>query len=102
MTPFEARPSPELTAGSGASAVGWVVGVQGTVIEIEFPDDLPALGAALQCQRDGEPPITAVVHAHLHRSTVQAIAVDATRGVPGGRPTCRSSWRASAPRATPL
>jgi F0F1-type ATP synthase beta subunit len=46
----------------------------------------------LHCQLDGDQCITAVVHAHLDRSTVQAIAIDSTRGLRyGSRVACEGS-----------
>ncbi len=69
------------TPAPGQLVEGRVVGVRGTVVEVEFVNDLPPLGAALHCQRDGDQQITAVVHSHLNRSTVQAIAIDSTRGL---------------------
>jgi hypothetical protein len=59
---------------AGQPAAGRVIGVRGTVVEVEFGDDIPPLGVVLYCQHDGDRQITAVVHSHLNRSTVQAIA----------------------------
>ena len=70
----------------GQAVAGRVVGVRGTVVEVECGNDLPPLGAALQCQLTGGQQITAVVHAHLDCSTVQAIAIDSTRGLCCGSP----------------
>jgi F-type H+-transporting ATPase subunit beta len=50
-------------------------------VEVECVNDLPSLGAALHCQLNEDQQITAVVHAHLDGATVQAIALDATRGL---------------------
>jgi F-type H+-transporting ATPase subunit beta len=71
----------EQTPTAGQPTTGRVVGVRGTVIEVEFETDLPPLGAALHCQLDAHQWITAVVHSHLDRSAVQAIAIDSTRGL---------------------
>ena len=80
MTAVSYDPEEEHTPTPGQGA-GRVIGVRGTVVEVEFGDDLPPLGAALHCQLNGGQQITAVVHAHLDRSTVQAIAIDSTRGL---------------------
>lgn len=69
---------------AGQPVAGRVVGVRGTVVEVEFEAGLPPLGAALHCQLDSGQRITAVVHSHLGRSTVQAIAIDSTRGLSCG------------------
>jgi F-type H+-transporting ATPase subunit beta len=61
-------------------------------VEVEFGHDLPPLGAALHCQLNGTRQITAVVHAHLDRATVQAIAIESTRGLRcGSRVHCPGS-----------
>jgi F-type H+-transporting ATPase subunit beta len=82
----------EHTPVPGQPVEGHVVGVGGTVVEVEFGNDLPPLGAALHCQLNGNQQITAVVHAHLDRATVQAIAIDSTRGLRcGSRVHCSGS-----------
>jgi F-type H+/Na+-transporting ATPase subunit beta len=82
----------EPTPTAGQPTTGRVLGVRGTVIEVEFADDLPPLGAALHCQLDERQWITAVVHSHLGRSIVQAIAIDSTRGLRcGSRVHCKGA-----------
>jgi F-type H+-transporting ATPase subunit beta len=92
MTTFARRDEFEQTPAVGQPTAGRVVSVRGTVMEVEFRDSLPPLGAALHCQLDEKQQITAVVHAHLNRLTVQAIAIDATRGLRcGSRVYCDGS-----------
>ncbi|MCO6455310.1 MAG: F0F1 ATP synthase subunit beta [Pirellulaceae bacterium] len=63
---------------------GRVTAVRGTVVDVWFEGQLPPIDAALRCELDGEGPITAVVHSHLGRSSVRAIATDSTRGMRRG------------------
>ena len=69
---------------------GRVTAVRGTVLDAWFEDGLPPIDAALQCELDHEEPVTAVVHSHLGRSSVRAIATDSTRGMRrGAAVTCQ-------------
>lgn len=78
------------TLGStGVVAVGQVIAIRGTVLEIQFENEPPAISSAIECVRDGQP-VEAVVHAHLGRGRVQAISIDSTRGLRcGSRATSR-------------
>jgi F-type H+-transporting ATPase subunit beta len=62
---------------------GRVTAVRGTVIDAWFENGLPPIDAALECALDGTP-VTAVVHSHLGKSSVRAIAVGGTRGMRRG------------------
>jgi F-type H+-transporting ATPase subunit beta len=82
----------EHTPAPGQPVQGRVIGVRGTVVEVEFGNALSPLEAALHCQLNGNQQATAVVHAHLDRATVQAIAIDSTRGLRcGSRVHCPGS-----------
>lgn len=61
---------------------GRVVAVRGTVIDAQFKDGLPPLGAAVQCKLgEGLGEISAFVQSHLDHSRVRAVAIDSTRGL---------------------
>lgn len=63
--------------------VGHVIAVRGTVIDAQFPQGLPPLGAML-CFSASDGQAAAVVHSHLDGTSVRAIALDATRGLRRG------------------
>ena len=68
---------------------GVVSAVRGTVVDVVFPQGLPALSASLRCALAADRWITAVVQAHLDRTTVRAIAIESTRGLRrNGRVEC--------------
>ncbi len=60
---------------------GEVSAVRGTVVDVVFPRGLPALSASVRCTLAPDRWITAVVQAHLDRTTVRAIAIESTRGL---------------------
>ncbi|MEZ6062353.1 MAG: F0F1 ATP synthase subunit beta [Planctomycetaceae bacterium] len=69
---------------------GKVTAVRGTVVDAWFEGGLPPIDAALECQVDQLASVTAVVHSHLGRSSVRAIATGSTRGMKrGAAVTCR-------------
>jgi F-type H+-transporting ATPase subunit beta len=60
------------------------------VVDAWFENNLPPLDAALECELDGDRAVTAVVHSHLGRSSIRAIATGSTRGMKrGAKVTCR-------------
>jgi F-type H+-transporting ATPase subunit beta len=59
--------------------LGRVAAVRGTILEIDFEGSVPPVATALECHPPDQPPITAVVQAHLGAGSVRAIAVDSTR-----------------------
>ncbi len=76
---------------------GRVIAVRGTILDVELDGPAPALGTRLDChpslreteERTGGPPenhqaVVAVVHGHLGRGAVRAIAIDGTRGLRRG------------------
>jgi F-type H+-transporting ATPase subunit beta len=69
--------------------VGKVVEIKGVVVDVLFPDRLPAIYNALRIQvpeADGRPAIDLVaeVQQHLGDDTVRAVAMDSTDGIPRG------------------
>src|SRR5436309_7773443 len=54
MTAISYGSEDEPTPTPGQAVTGHVVGVRGTVVEVEFGHDLPPLGAALYCQLNGD------------------------------------------------
>ncbi|MEX2187010.1 MAG: F0F1 ATP synthase subunit beta [Pirellulales bacterium] len=63
---------------------GHVTAVRGTVIDAWFENRLPPIDAALACELDRDGSVTAVVHSHLGKSSVRAIATHSTRGMRRG------------------
>jgi len=63
---------------------GLVTAVRGTVLDALFESGVPDIGMRLQCNSRADGEITAFVQSHLGRSTVRAIAIDATRGLRRG------------------
>lgn len=72
-------------ASRGASMMGRIDAVRGTIVDIVFDNRVPPLAAAVQCSKEnaGEA-VTAVVHSHLNGSSVRAIAIESTRGLRRG------------------
>ena len=66
-----------------AAFEGHVVAVRGTVVDVQFEQGVPPVGAAFTCQVDGTS-VVAVVHSHLGRSQARGIALHSTRGMPRG------------------
>jgi F-type H+-transporting ATPase subunit beta len=69
--------------------VGKVVEIKGVVIDVVFPEHLPAIYNALRIdvpEADGRPGIDLVaeVQQHLGDDTVRAVAMDSTDGIPRG------------------
>jgi F-type H+/Na+-transporting ATPase subunit beta len=69
--------------------VGKVVEIKGVVVDVVFPDRLPAIYNALRIQVPdaGERPgmdVVAEVQQHLGDDTVRAVAMDSTDGIPRG------------------
>lgn len=66
---------------SSTHYTGRILAVRGTVLELQFEAEPPAINAAIRCCRDGESPVIAVTHAHLGGGRVKAVSVDSTRGL---------------------
>jgi F-type H+-transporting ATPase subunit beta len=63
---------------------GTVVAVRGTVVDVDFEGEAPALSSALRCALDTDKVVIAIVHAHVGGARVRAIALDSTRGLRRG------------------
>ncbi|MFT4783285.1 MAG: F-type H+-transporting ATPase subunit beta [Paracoccaceae bacterium] len=67
--------------------VGTVHAVRGAVVEVRYPAALlPAINAALSVAWDRPGRLDLEVHSHLDRTTVQAVAFQATAGLARGTP----------------
>ena len=67
------------------TATGHVVGIRGSVVDIEFPDRPPAINEAIEIEGpDG--PIIVEVQQHLSRTQVRGIAMSFTAGLARGTP----------------
>lgn len=84
--PTIALPGSSQSHRPGKLLIGRVAAVRGTVIDVDFDNGLPRVGAALQCQLDGGDPISGFVQSHLGHSSLQAVAIDSTRGLRRGSP----------------
>lgn len=60
---------------------GTITAVRGTVLDVQFSGQSPAIGTGLHCHTSGNCQITAYVHSHLGEGAVRAIAIDSTRGL---------------------
>jgi len=64
------------------AAVGRIVGVRGSVVQVAFPDgDLPPLNEALEVEWDGPHRLILEVQQHLDPHTVLAVAMQHTAGL---------------------
>jgi F-type H+-transporting ATPase subunit beta len=74
----------ESSAG-GTTNVGRIEEIQGVVVEVVFPEDLPEINTALHVQRDGdEGPLVLEVQQHLGDDRLRAVAMDSTDGLARG------------------
>lgn len=81
---------------------GRVTAVRGTVVDVWFDDGLPPLDAALECEINGDGRVIAVVHSHLGESSVQAIAINSTRGLRRTAPVYSTGSQLRIPVGTQL
>jgi F-type H+-transporting ATPase subunit beta len=73
------------SSGGGTANVGRIEEIQGVVVEVVFPEDLPEINTALHVQRDGdEGPLVLEVQQHLGDDRVRAVAMDSTDGLARG------------------
>ena len=73
------------SSGDGTTSVGRIEEIQGVVVEVVFPDDLPEINTALHVARDGdEGPLVLEVQQHLGDDRVRAVAMDSTDGLARG------------------
>ena len=66
-----------------SNAVGKIAQVIGAVVDVEFPDNLPAILNALEVTNNGQRLVLEVAQ-HLGENTVRAIAMDTTEGLTRG------------------
>jgi len=72
-------------------ASGYVVQIQGSVVDVEFPkEDLPEVYEALEVQRPGEDDLVLEVEKHIGDNMVRCVSMDSTDGLPRGLPTRRT------------
>ena len=84
-----AQPCDDKSAGGMESipdtaATGVVVGVRGSVVDVEFSGGLPALAEALMVERGADSPLLIEVQDHLNPHTVRAVAMRDTAGLSRG------------------
>ncbi|MCE9648423.1 MAG: F0F1 ATP synthase subunit beta [Parvibaculum sp.] len=66
-----------------SNAIGKIAQVIGAVVDVEFPDHLPAILNALETTNNGQRLVLEVAQ-HLGENTVRAIAMDTTEGLTRG------------------
>ena len=66
-----------------SKAVGKIAQVIGAVVDVQFPDNLPAILNALEVTNNGQRLVLEVAQ-HLGENTVRAIAMDTTEGLTRG------------------
>ncbi len=64
---------------------GRVVGIRGSVVDIEFADGLPSINEAVHLEA-GDGRVVVEVHQHLSRTRVRGIAMSSTAGIARGVP----------------
>jgi F-type H+-transporting ATPase subunit beta len=84
-------------AAPATETTGRVVAVRGTVIDVDFSDNLPPLDAQLSCQGDRHGAISAFVQSHLSASRIRAIATESTRGLRRGAAVSASGRKLEIP-----
>lgn len=94
-----ARCSNSLGAGGrNESLIGRVAAVRGTVVEVDIAGPMPSIETAVECRLSDDASVTAVVQAHVDRSRVRTIAIEATRGLKHGAEV----WSAGEPLTVPV
>src|SRR3546814_107087 len=76
--------APVATLSSGTNIVGQISQVIGAVIDVTFPDRLPAILSALETDNNGQRLVLEVAQ-HLGENTVRTIAMDSTDGLTRGQ-----------------
>lgn len=80
-----------------ANQEGTIQQIIGVVIDIEFPDQLPALYNALTIDRAQAPQLVLEVVQHSNAHTVRAVALGATDGLKRGQTVVDTGWPISVP-----
>jgi len=69
---------------------GWVVQIQGGVVDVEFPvENIPGLYECLEIHREGDLPLVLEVEKQLPDHLVRCVAMDSTDGLMRGVPVHR-------------
>ena len=71
-------------SGGGTSNVGQIEEIQGVVVEVVFPENLPEINNALTVAREGQDDLVLEVQQHLGDDRVRAVAMDSTDGLARG------------------
>jgi F-type H+-transporting ATPase subunit beta len=71
-------------SGGGTSNVGRIEEIQGVVVEVVFPDDLPEINSALTVAREDQEDLVLEVQQHLGDDRLRAVAMDSTDGLARG------------------
>jgi F-type H+/Na+-transporting ATPase subunit beta len=71
-------------SGGGTSNVGRIEEIQGVVVEVVFPDDLPEINTALTVAREDQEDLVLEVQQHLGDDRLRAVAMDSTDGLARG------------------
>src|SRR3982751_7099214 len=86
-----AKRAPKAAAGAPAAAptattnnVGVISQIIGAVVDVSFPDNLPAILSALETDNNGTRLVLEVAQ-HLGENTVRTIAMDSTEGLTRGQ-----------------
>ena len=75
---------------------GQIISVRGSVVDIEFPENLPPIQSLIRCGEDDG--VLIEVAAHLDEQRVRGIALNATAGLYRGAP----AWTYGDPLRTPV
>jgi F-type H+/Na+-transporting ATPase subunit beta len=102
MSGRPSRATPTANPTGPTPFTGHVAAVRGTVVDVRFDRETPALEAAVRCALEADRWITAVVQAQLDRSTVRTIALEPTRGLRRGSRVESDGAPLSVPTGTPL
>jgi F-type H+/Na+-transporting ATPase subunit beta len=71
-------------SGGGTSNVGQIEEIQGVVVEVVFPENLPEINSALTVAREGQDDLVLEVQQHLGDDRLRAVAMDSTDGLARG------------------
>src|SRR3954454_15993136 len=71
-------------SGGGTSNVGQIEEIQGVVVEVVFPENLPEINSALTVAREGQDDLVLEVQQHLGDDRLRAVAMDSTDGLSRG------------------
>jgi F-type H+-transporting ATPase subunit beta len=82
--PKAATGAPVSAATASTNNVGVISQVIGAVVDVTFPDNLPAILSALETDNNGNRLVLEVAQ-HLGENTVRTIAMDATEGLTRGQ-----------------